>query len=127
MMRKLLLAGSIGVAALAAGHVAIAQPDQCFLETQWQNWKAPNDRTILISVRPHEVYRLDLAGACPELTWPSARLISHDRVGQGSICSPLDFELKVSIEGGPATPCIVSHMTRLSPEEAASIPPRFRP
>ncbi len=126
-MRNMLLAGALAIATLATGQSALAQPDQCFFVRQWQGWKAPNDHTILINVTGRGIYRLDLAGSCPELTWPGARLISRDRAGIGSICSPLDFDLKVSMEGGVATPCIVSHMTRLSPEEAASIPPHFRP
>ncbi|HLK23987.1 MAG TPA: DUF6491 family protein [Caulobacteraceae bacterium] len=126
-MLKTLLAGTLALTAIVAGQPASAQGGQCFLVTQWEGWKAPNDHTILISVRPHQIYRLDLAGGCPELTWPGARLISRDRVGAGSICSPLDFDLKVSIEGSGATACIVNRMTLLSPDEAARIPPHLRP
>jgi hypothetical protein len=127
-MRKTLLALALAVTPIAAAQPALAQPGQsCFFITQWQGWKAPNDHTIYIGVSGHKIYRLDLAGACPELTWPSARLISRDRVGAGSICSPLDFDLKVAMEGGIATPCIVEHMTELTPDEAAAIPPHDRP
>jgi hypothetical protein len=127
-MRKILLATALASATLTGGPAALAQPGQsCFFVTEWQGWKAPNDHTIYLGVSGHKIYRLDLAGACPELTWPSARLISRDRVGAGSICSPLDFDLKVSLEGGVATPCIVEHMTQLTSDEAAAIPPRDRP
>src|SRR5579864_530177 len=111
-MRNMLLAGALAVVALAGGQAALAQPDQCFFINEWQNWKAPNDHTILLNVTGHGIYRLDLAGSCPELTWPGARLISRNR-SAGSICSPLDFDLKVSLQGGVATPCIVRHMTLL--------------
>jgi hypothetical protein len=126
-MRKMFLAGVLAAATIATGQTALAQPNQCFFESQWQSWKAPNDRTIYLGVTGHKVYRLDLAGSCPELTWPDARRISRDREGAGSICGPLDFDLKVAEQGGPATPCIVKSMTLMTPDEAAALPRGVRP
>jgi hypothetical protein len=126
-MRKLLLASALAATTMAAGHAALAQPNQCFFESQWENWKAPDDHTIYLGVTGHKVYRLDLAGSCPELTWPDARLISHDRSGEGSICGPLDFDLKVAEQGGPGMACIVKSMTLMTPDEAAALPRNVRP
>jgi len=126
-MRRMLLAAALAATAVAAGPAALAQAGECFFVTQWQGWKATNDHTIYLGVTGHKIYRLDLAGSCAELTWPGARLISRDRTGAGSICGPLDFDLKVAVQDGPATPCIVSGMSLLTPDQAAALPPNARP
>jgi hypothetical protein len=125
-MRKMLLAGVLAATAITAGPAALAQPGQCFFVNQWEGWKAPNDHTIYLGVTGHRVYRLDLTGSCAELTWPGARLISRDR-GSGSICGPLDFDLKVAVQGGPGVPCIVKSMTPLTADEASALPRSVRP
>jgi hypothetical protein len=128
-MRNLHLAAALGAAALGlvASAPAIAQGNQCFFVNQWNGWKAPDDHTIYLNVTPNRIYRLDLAGACPEILWPDSHLTNVDPQGSGSICSPLDWQLSVS--DGPASkmPCIVRKMTLLTPDEAAAIPKKFRP
>jgi hypothetical protein len=51
--------------------------------------------------------------------------------GPDTICSAIDWDLKVStstdLRGGMAVPCIVKTMTELSPDEAAAIPKKFKP
>ena len=102
--------------------------DACFYSNQFENWRAPDDRTILIRVGVSRYYRLDLAGPCNGLTWPSATLINRIH-GPDLICKPIDWDLMVSDSptGGFEHGCIVKSMTQLSPEEVASIPAKFRP
>jgi len=126
-MRKMLLASVLAATTIATGQAALAQPNQCFFVSQWEGWKAPDDHTIYLNIIGHRIYRLDLAGACPELTWPDVHLVSRIRGGD-TICRPLDFDLKVAEQrGGPATPCIVKNMTLLTPDEAAALPRDARP
>jgi len=102
-------------------------PPKCFFVTQFDNWKAPDENTMYIRVNMNKYYRLDMSGGCPALTWPDAHLIMHIR-GANTICSPLDWDLKVS-QGfhDIPTPCIVKAMTPLTADQAAAIPKKFKP
>ena len=121
-----LLLASIAAGALHA-QAADGQNDACFFTTQFRHWKAADEKTIYISVLPNRYYHLDLSGRCPALLWPDAHLVTVFR-GSNSVCSALDWDLKVSQgPSGISEPCIVRKMTLLSPAEAAAIPPRFKP
>jgi hypothetical protein len=93
----------------------------------FENWKAPDAKTIYIRVNLHQYYRLDLAASCPALLWPDSHLITTWR-GSDTVCSALDWDLKVS-QGFHSIPeaCIVEAMTALTAEEAAAIPKKFKP
>jgi len=82
---------------------------------------------MYIRVNMNKYYRLDMSGSCPALLWPDAHLIMNVR-GPDTICSPLDWDLKVStgLHGIPM-PCIVKTMTPLTPDQAAAIPKKFKP
>jgi|SRR5215469_3421033 len=109
---------------------AAAQPSQntCFLINQFNGWKAPDTRTIFIRVGLDRVFRLDLANNCSLLAMPNVHLITKTR-GPDLVCSAIDWDLSVSESppGNIPQPCIVKKMTLLSSEEAAAIPPKFRP
>jgi hypothetical protein len=98
-----------------------------FFSNQFENWRAPDDKTILIRVGLSRFYKLDLAAPCSGITWPSSHLINRIH-GPNTICSPLDWDLAVADSPqGFAQACIVKSMTKLSPEEVASIPAKFKP
>jgi len=131
-MRRAILLGAIGVLAFAAPALADPSADapakpRCFLSSQFENWKSPDPKTIYIRVNLHQYYRLDLAAECSALRWPGAFLITKIH-GSSSICSALDWDLHVS-ESWQDIPqaCIVKKMTELTPEEAAAIPPKYKP
>ncbi|MGH6875872.1 MAG: DUF6491 family protein [Rhizomicrobium sp.] len=129
-MRALLLA-LLGLAigsAPAAAQSGPAPQRSCFLITEMRGWKAPDDKTIYIRVNLHKIYRLDLAAACPLLTMPESHLITKTR-GPDLVCSAIDWDLAVAQPppAGMPEPCIVKQMTRLTPEQAAAIPPKFKP
>ena len=120
-----LAAQSLGAgAAQAATEKAARSP--CFFFSQWEGWKSPSPRVIYLGVNLHEVYRLDLAADSSQLQWPDAHLISIVR-GSSSICSPLDLQLSVGDSSGFRTPLFPSKLTKLTPEEVAAIPKKFRP
>ncbi len=104
-----------------------AAAQQCFFASQFQQWKAVDDKTITIRVNVNDLYRLEMASSCPELTYADSHLVNRV-VGSHAICSPIDWDLSVSSGVGMVpTPCIVSKMTRLTPEEAAAIPKKDLP
>jgi hypothetical protein len=139
------------VASLAAGTFALAQPapdqspapakssgatskaapaqNQCFLITQFEDWRAPDDKTMYIRVNLNEYFRIGMSGECPELTYPDPHLITVWR-GTNEACGPLDWDLKVADGVGPgsfAVPCIVKSQTRLTAAEVAAIPKKYKP
>jgi len=122
------LAGGLSLfATVSAQPPAPAPRNTCFYPTQFENWKAPDPRTIFIRVNLNRYFRLDLSGECATLTWPDSHLITHVR-GSDTICSAVDWDLKVSqgVDGIPE-PCIVKTMTELSPAQVAAIPAKFKP
>jgi len=135
-MRQITLMLASTICLIATSSMAPADPaspvparrPQCFFIRDFQNWKAPDAKTIYIRVNLHQYYRLDLAGSCPALQWPDSHLITKWR-GSDWVCSALDWDLKVSqgAAQGFATPCIVKTMTALTTQEAAAIPKKFKP
>lgn len=110
---------------------AMAQPaapaNQCFFTSQFENWRAPDARTVNIRVRGNQVYRLGLGSECHALLDPGAYLVTTFR-GTNTVCSPLDWDLKVSSGlGTPPLTCFVKTMTRLTPAEAKALTSKERP
>ncbi len=125
---SVVLALAAGLAASSAPALSkpAAQPTQCFLSRDWSSWRPSADsKSIYLRVGVSQVYRLDLAYACPTLQQPNARLITKLRGGDW-ICHPLDVDLQVS-DGVVPEPCIVKGLSRLTREEAAALPKGARP
>jgi hypothetical protein len=134
-MRGYMLAVTSILFAAGALSTAAAQPvetpkqDRCFFVNQFENWRAPDNKTLIIRVNQSRFFRLDLAQDCPELKWPEAHLVMNVR-GPDTICTAVDWDLKVSTDTGlhgMAVPCIVKTMTELSPAEIDAIPKKFKP
>jgi hypothetical protein len=128
MQRATILALTVLVTGFAP---AVAQPpaqNTCFPLHQMQGWKAPDNKTIFIRVNVNQYYRLDLSASCPMLTMPDSHLITKSR-GSDLTCTALDWDLSVSESppGAIPEPCIVKQMTLLTPQDAAAIPPKFKP
>jgi hypothetical protein len=102
-------------------------PRSCFFVNQWRGWKSPTPDVIYLAVNLHDVYKVQLSTPSPELQWPDVHLISQVR-GSDSICDALDLDLTiVDTGGGFREPLIAIGLTKLTPEEVAAIPPKFRP
>src|SRR5665213_3407681 len=125
-MRRQMVAGALAaVATLAMAAPAPAQGESCFFVSQWQGWKAADDHTVFIHVDPRRIYRLDMSGACPALLSAGASLITQNHTS--SICSAIDWDLRVKEGPGFATGCIVRKMSLLTPDQAAALPKNLRP
>jgi hypothetical protein len=137
MFRRLVITTSVLLVFGTAGAVVQAQPQpqpkperqpsQCFLSRDWRGWKAsPDSRIIYLRIGLSQIYRLDLADACPMLQLPNAHLVNKLRGGDW-ICSPLDLDLSVSDGLGGPVHCLVKAITPLSREQAAALPKDQRP
>jgi hypothetical protein len=124
-MRRKLMAGALAAVALCVGGASLAQPARsCFFVNQLNGWKAADDHTVYLN-GGGKIYRLDMAGACPELRESGATLITNNHTD--SICSALDWDLRVRVGNGIAAPCIVKNMSALTPDQASALPKDLRP
>ncbi|MBA3811354.1 MAG: hypothetical protein H0X27_06880 [Caulobacteraceae bacterium] len=125
---------SLGLAACAAlGLTASAAPRpdpaprSCFYFTQWQGWSSPSPDVLYLRINVRDIYRVDLSAGSSRLQQGgSVHLVSKIR-GPSTICSAIDLDLAVADDNGFSTPLIARSITKLTPEEAAAIPAKFRP
>ena len=113
--------------ALAEHHADHGANSSCFLSSDWDGWRSPSPTVIYLRVRINDIYRLDLAAPSYELQDADVHLISKVR-GSSWICAPVDFDLRLADDHGVLREQLfVKSMTKLTPEEAKAIPPKFRP
>jgi hypothetical protein len=123
---------AVGLAAVSAATAGAASPApgdhqrNCFFISQWRGWKAPEPDVLYLGVNLHDVYKVQLSDKSPELQWPDAHLITRVR-GSDSVCGPLDLDLSISDGHGMKQGLIVTSIVKLTPEEIAAIPPKFKP
>src|SRR5258706_6013161 len=119
------IAGS-SITPLGAATAAPSAPRHCFFITEWQGWKSPSPNVLYLGVRLHDVYRVELSGGSYSLQSPEMHLVSIHR-RSSSICDALDLDLRLSDGHGFSEPLIARSMTKLTPEEVAAIPAKYRP
>lgn len=125
------LAASITVAGGAAALAATdASPRQrnCFDTTQWRGWSSPSSDTLYLRINNRDVYRVGLVGK-PDghsIKTPGSFLVSKPR-GSNYVCSAIDLNLSVSDTSGFHRPLFPRSLTKLTPEEVAAIPAKYRP
>ena len=128
-LSKHITVAALAVGLAAIGTVANAAPpsgQSCFFISQWQGWKAPSPNVLYLGVNMHDVYKVELSGGSSQLQRPDVHLISRV-TGSDSVCSALDLQLSVADEGGFREPLIARSLTKLTPEEVAAIPAKYRP
>ena len=127
--RRGLIAAALSLSTLIPA-AALAGPapttNNCFFVTQWQGWKSPSPDVIYLGVNQRDVYKVELSAGSPMLSWPNMHLVSIVR-GSNSICSAIDLDLKLSDDHGITEPLIAKSLTKLTPEQVAAIPKKFRP
>ncbi len=100
----------------------------CFWVSEWRGWKSPSPDTLYLGVNNHDIYEVKLSGGgSTQLSWPDMHLVSIDQGGSGSICTAIDLDLKIADTNGFSEPLIAKSLRKLSPEEAAAVPPKYRP
>lgn len=122
-----LAAGLLGLTATTAlAEPAGAQRAPCFFINQWQGWKAPSPDVLYLKVNMHDIYKVELSAGSSQLQWPDVHLVSISR-GSDSVCSAIDLDLAVADTNGFKEHLIAKSLTKLTPEEAAAIPKKYRP
>ena len=126
-IRKALISAIAAGAALLGATTASAGTQSCFFVNQWEGWKSPSPGVLLLGVGHRDVYRVEVTGGTDLLNSPGVHLISKVR-GSDSICNALDLDLSVADDQGTfRAPLIARNLTKLSPDEVAAIPKKFRP
>ena len=134
MIRHICMAALGGTAFFLATGAALAQApaaapkNDCFFVRQFENWKpGGNDQTIYIRVSNNRYYRLATAHRCSALSDIDPVMVNKFR--SDTICSPLDFDMKIKRNGVPdiATSCSIKTMTRMTPAEVAALPAKQKP
>jgi hypothetical protein len=123
MKIALVVAGA--ASALLVALPAAAQPKAeniCFWTRDLRNHTVGGDHTLYFDVAGRSVYRVETTGNCLAGATSTDPIVLRQRDGSGQICQPIDLDL--SIRGSR---CIVSSMTKLTPEEAKALPRRMHP
>jgi len=124
-----LLAGALiaGTASAANAEATTRPVSKCFFTNAWHGWSSPSANVIYLKVNMHDVYRVDLANSgSSSLKRPGYFLVSQVR-GTNTICSAIDLDIAVADGYGYYQPLFPKAITRLTPEEIALIPPKYRP
>lgn len=129
-MRSSAFIASLIVAALALPAAsALADPgspaQKCFFITAWQGWKSPSPQVLYLRVN-RDIFRVDLSVGSTWLSNPSMHLVSK-LSGSTSICTPSDLRLELTDGRSFRQGLIAQAITKLTPEQAAAIPQKFRP
>jgi Family of unknown function (DUF6491) len=136
-MKALLFAAALAV---GAGAVSVASSQaatdtspaasqrSCFFSSEWRGWKSRDENTMYLKVGVNDVYEVGFKSGCRRAMSPGVHLVTVSR-GSNSVCSPLDLDIKVAENTGPAfpSPCIATSLRKLSDAEAKAIPKKFRP
>lgn len=116
---------AVALPAAAATAPGSLPSKSCFRAADWENWRSPSPDVLYLRVRFKDVYRVDLAGGSGRLDDVGSYLISNVR--SSMICSPLDLDLSVADQAGFSIRLIPKAITKLTPEEVAAIPAKYRP
>lgn len=132
MPRRLTLLPILAFAAasLAAplAHADSARGPGCIDSRKLEAWKSPSPDVIFYRVGANQIYRLDLSSGSNQLKYSDVVLLTGGLTDSIWFCSPQDFHLRVTDSHRTfIEPVIVSSITRLTPDEVAAIPPRYRP
>ena len=125
-------AAAIAAASLAAmapaAQAADAKERNCFSVTDWRGWSSPSSDTLYLRVNNRDVYRVGLVGKADgrSVKSPGSFLVSKTR-GSNFVCSAIDLDLAVADDHGFRRPLFPRTLTKLTKDEVAALPARYRP
>ncbi len=105
---------------------AVERPaPRCFSARNARNFRVVDLRTVNLRVGRH-VYRLDLFGACPDVSWTNS--LALVTTGSSSVCTGRGLGTSIMVRGstGPQR-CAIQSITALTTAEVQALEPRFRP
>ena len=120
------LAACAPVSTSADGVATAATARPCIFQNDIRSFRVSNDeRNVYVRGLDKTVYRLEVAGACPELDNTLA-IGFAPRGGMNSLCTG-DYT-RLVVGGSPSTmPCSVRMTGALTEAEVAALPARERP
>jgi hypothetical protein len=119
---KLIVLTSLAAMAFGASAHAETAPAKCFLTRDLRNHTVGDAHTLYFNVNGRDVYRVTTSDSCLAGATSSDPIVMVDRASTGRICDKLDLD--ISVRGAR---CIVSGLTRLTPEEARALPKHVKP
>ena len=123
MKIALSLTGAAGALLLALPAAAQPQSNEnCFWTRDLRNHTVADSHTLYFNLAGRAVYRVDTSGSCLAGMSSTDPIVLRDRASTGRICSKNDVD--ISARGAR---CIISGLTKLTPDEVAAIPRRVRP
>jgi hypothetical protein len=94
----------------------------CFWTRQVRNYTNDGQRMIYLSVADRNVWRIETNGACLNAASASDPIRFTESAASGRVCTAIDVDVQVR-----TSRCIVTGLTKLTPEEVAALPSRLRP
>lgn len=122
---KHLVITSLAVLAAATALAAQAHPatgGKCIYTRDLRNHTVGDDHTLYFDVGGRDVYRVTTSDACLAGATSSDPIVLRDRASTGRICDKLDWDISVN-----GARCIVSGMSRLTPDEVKALPRHVKP
>jgi hypothetical protein len=123
--RAVLIATALALAGGSAVAASGPTTQKCFFIMAWQGWSSPSPNMLYLRVN-RDIYRVDLSVGSDYLRTPNMHLVSKLR-GSTSICTPQDLQLELTDNQTFRQGLIVKAISKLTPDEAAAIPPKDRP
>jgi hypothetical protein len=127
-IRAAFAAGALTLSLTACAYTGAPMTGaDCFSSTQWRGWSSPVDDVIYLKVGTKDVWRVDLVpGSGRNLDRGGDFLISEVR-GSSRICTANDLDIAIGTSTGFRTPLFPRTLRKLTPQEAAALPPAHRP
>ena len=121
----------LAAAALSAGASQALAADpapgrQCFRVSQMDGHTVGDPKTLYVGARNKDVFRIEMNGSCLAGASMGDPLVIETVGGNDLVCRPIDLSLKVAGSIG-LSPCIVKSITKLTPPQIASLPPKLKP
>jgi hypothetical protein len=123
-------AGAALIVSLPSGAPSRAEAagpaGSCFYMSQLESTRAADARTLYARVGGNRYYRLVMKSDCEGMRGNSETIVLKPFSSTGSICGPADVDVYLTSHG-TAQHCAVDSITRMSPDEVASLPKRDTP
>jgi len=122
---KIALVFTCAASALLMASGAFARPQSegnCFWTRDLRNHTVADAHTIYFSLWRREVYRIQTSDNCLAGLSSTDPIVLRDRASTGQICTVNDVDITAN-----GARCIISELTKLTPEQVAAIPRRVRP
>jgi hypothetical protein len=101
---------------------------QCFRAQDWMGTSAGGPRDLYVRVGMKDVWHLSLAQDCAGAAYPGPVKVDDVVSGSNEICVAADVQIRVAPKGfSHTTPCIVSGLERLTPEQISALPRKVVP